>query len=183
MNINLLVRLTRWVVAATKCHLVLIRLTLTKILLISSRILWIFNCLQRISSQTYHCTKDEVLNYNFFSKCDQIHRKLKIWSHLLKKFLMENFIFCAVYLKHHLHFYFYQPILVSVFPVLSSFGCEICVKFELILKFPTTNLWLFLNFRFSKTNLGSVEFLSYSLTLWKFKFENTKPRLLISLTI
>ena len=28
---------------------------------------------------------------NFFSKCDQIH-----WSHLLKKSLMENFIFCAV---------------------------------------------------------------------------------------
>ena len=25
-----------------------------------------------------------------------IRRKLRIWSHLLKKFLMENFIFCAV---------------------------------------------------------------------------------------
>ena len=32
---------------------------------------------------------------NFFSKCDQIRRKLRIWSHLLKKSLMENFIFCA----------------------------------------------------------------------------------------
>ena len=31
------------------------------------------------------------------SKCDQIHRKLRIWSHLLKKSLMENFIFCAVF--------------------------------------------------------------------------------------
>ena len=31
-----------------------------------------------------------------FSKCDQIRRKLRIWSHLLKKSLMENFIFCAV---------------------------------------------------------------------------------------
>ena len=30
---------------------------------------------------------------DFFSKCDQIHRKLQIWSHLLKKYLMENFIF------------------------------------------------------------------------------------------
>ena len=29
-------------------------------------------------------------------KCDQIHRKLWVWSHLLKKSLMENFIFCAV---------------------------------------------------------------------------------------
>ena len=34
---------------------------------------------------------------DFFSKCDQIRRNLRIWSHLLKKSLMENFIFCAVY--------------------------------------------------------------------------------------
>ena len=33
---------------------------------------------------------------DFLCKCDQIHRKLRIWSHLLKKSLMENFIFCAV---------------------------------------------------------------------------------------
>ena len=33
---------------------------------------------------------------DFFSKCDQIRRNLQIWSHLLKKSLMENFIFCAV---------------------------------------------------------------------------------------
>ena len=32
----------------------------------------------------------------FFSKCDQIPKKLWIWSHLLSKTLMENFIFCAV---------------------------------------------------------------------------------------
>ena len=32
---------------------------------------------------------------DFFRKCDQIHRNLQIWSHLLKKFLMENFFFCA----------------------------------------------------------------------------------------
>ena len=33
---------------------------------------------------------------DFFSKCDQIRRNLRIWSHLLKKSLMENYIFCAV---------------------------------------------------------------------------------------
>ena len=33
---------------------------------------------------------------NFFSKYDQIRWKLRIWSHLRKKSLMENFIFCAV---------------------------------------------------------------------------------------
>ena len=33
---------------------------------------------------------------DFFSKCDQILRKLRIWLHLLKKSIMENFIFCAM---------------------------------------------------------------------------------------
>ena len=33
---------------------------------------------------------------SFFSKCHQIRSFLGIWSHLLKKFLNENFIFCAV---------------------------------------------------------------------------------------
>ena len=32
----------------------------------------------------------------FFSKCDQIHRNLRISSHLLRKSWMENFIFCTV---------------------------------------------------------------------------------------
>ena len=36
-----------------------------------------------------HCTKNEVSFKDFF-------RKLRIWSHLLKKSLIENFIFCAV---------------------------------------------------------------------------------------
>ena len=33
---------------------------------------------------------------DFFSKCDPIRRRLQIWSHLLKKSLMENCIFCVV---------------------------------------------------------------------------------------
>ena len=33
---------------------------------------------------------------DLFSKCDQILSFQRIWSHLLKKSLMENFIFCAV---------------------------------------------------------------------------------------
>ena len=36
---------------------------------------------------------------DFFSKCNQIPRKLWMWSNLLKKSLMENFIFCAVFLS------------------------------------------------------------------------------------
>ena len=32
-----------------------------------------------------------------FSKCGQIRSFLRIWSQLLKKSVMENFIFCAVF--------------------------------------------------------------------------------------
>ena len=34
---------------------------------------------------------------DFFRKCDQIHSRLQIWPHLLKKSLMKNFILCAVH--------------------------------------------------------------------------------------
>ena len=37
---------------------------------------------------------------DFFSKCGQIWRKLQIWSHLLKKFIFEKFVFCAVYISY-----------------------------------------------------------------------------------
>ena len=33
---------------------------------------------------------------DFFSKCNQILSFLRIWSRLLKKSLIENFIFCVV---------------------------------------------------------------------------------------
>ena len=36
---------------------------------------------------------------DFFSKCDQIRRKLQIWSHLLKKSFIENFFFCVVFVS------------------------------------------------------------------------------------
>ena len=44
----------------------------------------------------YHCIKTMFSVRDSFSKCEQIFRKLQIWSHLLKKSLMENFISCAV---------------------------------------------------------------------------------------
>ena len=38
----------------------------------------------------------------FSSKCDQIRKKLRIWSHLLEKSLMENFIFVQYLLNKHM---------------------------------------------------------------------------------
>ena len=48
-----------------------------------------------VTSFTAQKTKFSIKD--FLSKCDQIRRKLRIWSHLLKKSLMENFIFCSVF--------------------------------------------------------------------------------------
>ena len=42
------------------------------------------------------CIKD------FFSKCDEIRSFQRIWSHLMKKSLMENCIFCVVHLYHQM---------------------------------------------------------------------------------
>ena len=44
----------------------------------------------------YHCTKNEFFIKEFFSKFDQIRSFLQIWSHLLRKSLMENFVFCPL---------------------------------------------------------------------------------------
>ena len=49
-----------------------------------------------VSVLNQHCTKKTFFIKYFFSKCDQIRSFLQIWSHLLKKSLMENIIFCAV---------------------------------------------------------------------------------------
>ena len=43
-----------------------------------------------------HGTKNEIFIKDFFIKFDQICRNLRMWSHLLKKSLMENFIVCAM---------------------------------------------------------------------------------------
>ena len=40
--------------------------------------------------------KKDILRKSFFSKCEQIRRKLWIFLQLLKKFLTEIFISCAV---------------------------------------------------------------------------------------
>ena len=41
---------------------------------------------------------------NFFSKCDQIGRKLRIWSHLLKKFLIESLLVIQSVTKRNYYF-------------------------------------------------------------------------------
>ena len=47
-------------------------------------------------SSCYNAQKMKFSFKDFFSKCDQIRRKLRTWSRLLKKSLMEKFIFWTV---------------------------------------------------------------------------------------
>ena len=49
---------------------------------------------ERITQNTAQKMKFSIKDFS--SKCDQIPRKLRVWSHLLEKYLIENFIFCAV---------------------------------------------------------------------------------------
>ena len=49
-----------------------------------------------MSHNTNNAQKMKFSIKNFFSKWDQIRSFRWIWSHLLNKSVMENFIFCAV---------------------------------------------------------------------------------------
>ena len=62
---------------------------------------------------------------DFFSKGDQIRRKLlRIWSHVLKKSLMENFIFCGVKV----------PILSSLNPYFNPYCYSDCIHEKWVFK-------------------------------------------------
>ena len=50
----------------------------------------------RLVSETDTAQKMKFSIKDSFSKCDQIRSFLRIWSHLRKKSLMKNLIFCAV---------------------------------------------------------------------------------------
>ena len=54
---------------------------------------------------------------DFFSTCDQIRSLLRIWSHLLKKSFMENFIFCALYGQSSFSGYMLKRIEISAVPL------------------------------------------------------------------
>ena len=52
---------------------------------------------------------------DFFSNYDQIRSFLRIWSHLLKKSLMENFIFCAVNIQYNTQIVAFKEVLPEMF--------------------------------------------------------------------
>ena len=54
--------------------------------------LWTRLCINKL----YTAQKMKFSIKDFSSKYDQMRSFLRTWSHLLEKYLMENFIFCAV---------------------------------------------------------------------------------------
>ena len=72
---------------------------------------------------------------DFYSKCDQICRKLRIWSHLPKKSVMENFIFCPVFAERLI------PFLPGMIDVRCTEQTDRLVKLMEIFGFYTTCYW------------------------------------------
>ena len=64
---------------------------------VTGMILSIKFSLENILNVAYTVQKMKFSVKDFFSKCNQIRGFLRTWSHLLKKSLIENFIYCAVY--------------------------------------------------------------------------------------
>ena len=81
---------------------------------------------------------------DFFSKWDQIRRNLRIWSHLLKKSFMENFVFCAMSVISEDIFDIAN---IFAFPIsyllnfLTSLGQHSVYMKNLILMFPNLNIF------------------------------------------
>ena len=66
---------------------------------ISITILWRWMLIYALYMFAFEANTAQKMKFfikHFFSKCDQIHCLLRIWSSLLTKSLTENFIFCAV---------------------------------------------------------------------------------------
>ena len=59
--------------------------------------MWVRNVCHKFQFSVISIAQKMKFSINdLFIKCDQIRRTLRIWSHLLKKPVMENFIFCAL---------------------------------------------------------------------------------------
>ena len=66
---------------------------------------------------------------DFFSKYDQTRSFLRIWSHLLKKFLIKNFIFCTVKVLSMFYQYANEFLVIGVEfrRIFTDFDCCECL--------------------------------------------------------
>ena len=69
---------------------------LTRLFIVSSKASLVTAHSSKIRSCYITAEERKLSTTEIISKCDQIRRKLRIWSYLWKKSLMKNFNFCAV---------------------------------------------------------------------------------------
>ena len=81
-----------------------------------------------ISCLFYTTQKMKFSIKDFFSKCDQIRRKLRIWSSLLKKSLMESVIFCAVLVAEVAEIFRFNIQLLCKDTVIPKVNLKICTS-------------------------------------------------------
>ena len=62
---------------------------------------------------------------DFFSKCDQIRSFLRIWSHLLKKLVMENFIFYTLLFQSNVVTQNMMFLIKSVVALVNTMTCHV----------------------------------------------------------
>ena len=101
-------------------------------------------CRTKLSSVTAQKMKFSIKNY--FSKCDKISSSLRIWSHLLKKTLMEKSIFlCSVSSQKHYTIHTSRRVLVNQWKVTSHkedgtdiWSSQVCFIFGKYIKRATT---------------------------------------------
>ena len=123
---SLCVNFTEWKIPEN-----LINLKCTEVIVRSSSLKKCFEMLRKIhikktSSFLVNVILETVVLYNaqkmrfsikdYFSKCDQIRRELRIWLYLLKKSSMKNFIFCALieYLQATVSEYDHGDIILNI---------------------------------------------------------------------
>ena len=117
-----------------------------------SQFWWIINQSKYSATKyMYTAQKWEFSINDFFSKCDQMRSFLRIWSHLLKKSLMEYFIFCAVVVVITRCWVQYG----KYFPSFSYFATYFMSLWasEIIAKYEKREKYLFVQITYSKSYL------------------------------
>ena len=110
---------------------------------------------------------------DFFSKCNQIRSFLAIWSHLLKNSLMENFIFCAVWVISITLVDIYAALLKNRYHLVSWLNVTACINLkatnEIVYMYAISNKNIVLN---RVSNYKSGNFIMLSGCLSKMMSDN-----------
>ena len=115
---------------------------------------------------------------DFFSKCDQIRSKLRIWSYLLNKSFMENFIFCAVDVGFHFFVAILKSLTLSMRLISAMMRSQIFKQRNFILSVPLKGyVYMIFALLVKNTYLWHKKNIHYfwNFTVNSFKHFNTLP--------